>query len=92
MRRYGLLNLAFLLLLPGCFPHVQPVPRAANDPPLFEPLPDKLPTLVEVAISGGGSRAAYFGAAGLEVLAKVRSVQVGNIAFTIGGVQCPASC
>ena len=38
-------------------------------------------TLIGIAISGGGSRAALFGAAGLEALAKV---QVGTCTFAVG--------
>lgn len=65
-----------ILVLPfmfaGCFAHVQPLPRTDPAQPSFQPLPDHTKTLVGIALSGGGSRAAYFGAAGLEALAQVR--------------------
>jgi predicted acylesterase/phospholipase RssA len=47
------------------------VQAASGDPDCVIPEPDS-DVLVGVAISGGGSRAALFGAAGLEALAKVR--------------------
>src|SRR5438067_5758975 len=62
-----------LLLLVGCFPHVQHLPKTSPDATLFPPLPDRSLTLVGIALSGGGSRAAYFGAAGLEALAPLRT-------------------
>lgn len=58
-------------LLTGCA-HVQSLPKADPTVPSFPPLPGQSDTLVGVALSGGGSRAAYFGAAGLEALARVR--------------------
>ncbi len=62
----------FLAWLPGCvtspvytLPHPKPDQTSCIHP-LKQP-----GTLVGVAISGGGSRAALFGSAGLEALAKV---------------------
>lgn len=60
------------LLCVGCFAHVQPLPRADPNSPSFPPLPSRTDTVIGIALSGGGSRAAYFGAAGLEALAHVQ--------------------
>jgi predicted acylesterase/phospholipase RssA len=61
-----------LFLLSGCFPHVYHLPKTDPGANHFPPLPDRLSTLIGIALSGGGSRAAYFGAAGLEALAHLR--------------------
>lgn len=68
-RRAGPLLIAWLL--GGCA-HVQALPRADSIVPTFPRLPGASETLIGVALSGGGSRAAYFGAAGLEALAHLR--------------------
>ncbi|MEP6886719.1 MAG: patatin-like phospholipase family protein [Nitrospirales bacterium] len=60
------------LLFVGCFAHIQTLPKADRDSPSFPPLPSHTDTVIGIALSGGGSRAAYFGAAGLEALAHVR--------------------
>lgn len=60
------------LLCVGCFAHVQPLPRADPNSPSFPPLPSRTDTVIGIALSGGGSRAAYFGASGLEALAHVQ--------------------
>src|SRR5687768_15763849 len=65
--------IAFPLLVGGCFAHVQPLPMADRDTPRFPPLRTDAPTVIGIALSGGGSRAAYFGAAGLEALAQLRA-------------------
>lgn len=92
IKRSGFL-LAFGLLLSGCFSHVQYLPRIDPAAEAFKPLPERSTTLVGVALSGGGSRAAYFGAAGLEALGKVRAgseqqsvlEQVSHISSVSGG-------
>lgn len=58
--------------LTGCFAHVEHLPKADPHVPSFQPLPQRSPLLVGIALSGGGSRAAYFGVAGLEALAYTR--------------------
>jgi NTE family protein len=63
------------LCLSGCFAHVQHLPKADPAKPSFPPLAHDADTLIGVALSGGGSRAAYFGAAGLEALAHLRTSQ-----------------
>ena len=61
------------LVLTGCASaHVVTVPRATGETPCLVPAPAR-DVLVGVALSGGGSRAALFGAAGLEALAGVRT-------------------
>lgn len=75
---WSLTCLMFLLLLSGCFSHVQHLPRVDKTVEVFPPLPDRPTVLVGVALSGGGSRAAYFGAAGLDALARVRVGPVGR--------------
>ena len=61
------------LLLAGCATaRVFHVPRATSDTPCLVPAPER-DVLVGVALSGGGSRAALFGAAGLEALSGVRT-------------------
>lgn len=58
-------------ILAGCFADVQTLRRAEMGPS-FKELPVAGPQVVGVALSGGGSRAAYFGAAGLEALASLK--------------------
>jgi predicted acylesterase/phospholipase RssA len=69
---YKLEVLALATALTGCLAHVQPLPKADSTVPSFPPLSQDGETLVGIALSGGGSRAAFFGAAGLEALAHVR--------------------
>jgi hypothetical protein len=60
------------LVLTGCFAKVKDLPALAEKP-AFAPIPEAAPDLlVGLAISGGGSRAATFGAGVLEALARVR--------------------
>jgi predicted acylesterase/phospholipase RssA len=73
MRHFNkILSLMFLLLLTGCFAHVEHLPKADPKVTYFPSLQDKDDVLIGVALSGGGSRAALFGAAGLEALARLR--------------------
>ena len=59
-------------VLAGCASaHVVPVKRVDAVVPCAMPVPER-DTLVGVALSGGGSRAALFGASGLEALAGLR--------------------
>ena len=70
-----LLNLSLSLwciLLAGCFADVQTLPEAKKKP-VFDELPVPNQTIIGVALSGGGSRAAYFGAAGLQALAYLKN-------------------
>lgn len=65
--------LACTALAGGCLsPHVEHLQRVVAPEPCVLPASDH-DVLVGVAISGGGSRAAFFGAAGLEALARVRT-------------------
>jgi predicted acylesterase/phospholipase RssA len=65
-------GLVCLLLIAGCASsRVYSVKRADAVVPCQTPVPNR-DLLVGVALSGGGTRAALFGAAGLEALAKVR--------------------
>ncbi len=61
---YKLEVLALATALTGCLAHVQPLPKADSTVPSFPPLSQDGETLVGIALSGGGSRAAFFGAAG----------------------------
>ena len=72
MKIYG--SIVFLILgLIGCTPHVKYLPAAGGSSAPFPDLPEKNKMLIGVALSGGGSRAAVFGAGGLEALAKRKS-------------------
>lgn len=65
-------SLACLLTLTGCFAKIHPLPAHVDrQSPVFAPLPDR-DTLVGLAVSGGGSRAATFAAGTLEALAAIR--------------------
>src|SRR5437016_3587011 len=68
---YGFL-LASIISAMGCFPHIHQLPAATETPafPLLPPPEDD--TIIGIAFSGGGSRAAYFSAAGLEAFAHLR--------------------
>ncbi len=71
--RFVWLVLLALILLAGCASsHAYPVKRADAVVPCQMPVPERA-LLLGVALSGGGSRAALFGAAGLEALARVRT-------------------
>ncbi len=67
MTKFGVaLWLIGVALLSGCASaHVVTVKRATADVPCMRPVPEQ-DLLVGVALSGGGSRAALFGLAGLE--------------------------
>ncbi|MCM3903138.1 MAG: patatin-like phospholipase family protein [Pyrinomonadaceae bacterium] len=60
-----------LILLAGCFADVQSLP-SIKVKPVFAEVPPTGDTMIGIALSGGGSRAAYFGAAGLQALAHIR--------------------
>ena len=61
------------VILTGCASAVAfRVPKAGPDTVCITPAPDR-EVLVGVALSGGGSRAAIFGAAGLEALGRLRA-------------------
>lgn len=70
---------ACLLLLVGCAsPLSITLPRAHPDSACIVPAPDG-DLLVGVALSGGGSRAALFGEAGLEALGRLRAPGGGSV-------------
>lgn len=67
------LGVTVALLAMGCTsPHVFRLPRAAATPACLVPVPER-ELLVGIAMSGGGSRAALFGAAGLQALGGLRT-------------------
>src|SRR5262245_22430566 len=67
------------LVLTGCASAVAiRVPQARPETACVAPAPAQ-ETLVGVALSGGGSRAALFGAAGLEGLARLRAPGGGSV-------------
>ena len=73
-----ILSLGCFLTLNGCFAKIHTLPAHPNQQtPVFAPLPDR-DTLVGLAVSGGGSRAATFAAGALEALANVRIVEGGT--------------
>jgi hypothetical protein len=63
--------LASIISATGCFSHTHQLP-AASATSAFPPLPPPEDTIIGIAFSGGGSRAAYFSAAGLEAFAHLR--------------------
>ena len=74
-------GLALAVLLSGCASaHYYPVPHAETIGGCATPIPER-DVLVGVALSGGGSRAALFGSAGLEALAGVRMPDGGSVPF-----------
>jgi Patatin-like phospholipase len=76
--RAGVVLLAALVLT-GCASAVAiRVPQAGPDTACVTPAPAR-EVLVGVALSGGGSRAALFGAAGLEGLARLRTPGGGSV-------------
>ncbi len=79
VRRGAAVGLLCALLATGCvsaFPYH--APKAGLEPTCIAPAPDR-DLLVGVAMSGGGSRAALFGAAGLEALGRVRAPEGGSV-------------
>jgi hypothetical protein len=67
------------LVLTGCASAVAiRVPKAGPDTACITPAPDR-EVLVGVALSGGGSRAALFGAAGLEALGRLPAPSGGSV-------------
>jgi hypothetical protein len=73
-----ILSLGCLLTLTGCFAKIHQLPaHTGQHQPVFAPLPDR-ETLVGLAVSGGGSRAATFAAGTLEALANVRFMEAGQ--------------
>lgn len=72
------LILGCLLTLSGCFSKIHTLPaHTDHQTPVFAPLPDH-ETLLGLAVSGGGSRAATFAAGALEALANVRFMEHGQ--------------
>ena len=70
--------LGFVCTFSGCFAKIHDLPAHPDTTsPIFAPLPDRS-TLVGLAISGGGSRAATFAAGALEALAAIRVNQGGQ--------------
>ena len=73
------LGLACALLLTSCASaHVTRLPKAGADTPCITPAAQQ-DTVVGVSLSGGGSRAALFGAASLEALSRLRAPQGGSV-------------
>ena len=67
------------LVLMGCASALAiRVPKAGPDTACITPAPAR-DVLVGVALSGGGSRAALFGAAGLEALGRLRAPSGGSV-------------
>ena len=80
MTKFGVvLSLIGVTLLSGCASaHVVTVKRATADVPCLRPVPEQ-DLLVGIALSGGGSRAALFGLAGLEALAELRAADGASV-------------
>jgi predicted acylesterase/phospholipase RssA len=73
------LGLACLLLVTGCASATAfRAPQAGPQTTCISPAPDR-DLLLGVALSGGGSRAALFGAAGLEALARLKAPEGGSV-------------
>lgn len=73
-----LLGMSLALVLTGCFAKIHQLPAHADKmAPVFAPLPDQ-DTLVGIAVSGGGSRAATYAAGALEALAGIRIADGGQ--------------
>lgn len=71
-------GLVLALGLTGCFAKIHRLPAHPDKAaPVFAPLPDQ-ETLVGIAVSGGGSRAATFAAGALEALAAIPIVGNGR--------------
>jgi predicted acylesterase/phospholipase RssA len=72
------LSLGCSLMFTGCIAKIHQLPAHSDkSTPVFAPLPDQ-PTLVGIAVSGGGSRAATFAAGTLEALAALRYTEGGR--------------
>lgn len=71
-------GIVMVVVLTGCGAHVHHLPKAEPNKVYFAPLLDKDELLIGVALSGGGSRAATFGAAGIKALAKLRDEETGR--------------
>ncbi len=72
------LSVGFTLALSGCFAKIHQLPAHPDkNVPVFAPLADQ-ETLVGLAVSGGGSRAATFAAGALEALAEIRITREGK--------------
>ena len=72
------LGLTLALTLTGCFAKIHQLPAHSNTTiPVFAPLADS-ETLLGLAVSGGGSRAATFAAGTLEALAEIRITRDGK--------------
>ena len=72
------LSVGLTLALTGCFAKIHQLPAHPDkNTPVFAPLADQ-ETLVGLAVSGGGSRAATFAASALEALADIRITQEGK--------------
>jgi patatin-like phospholipase len=72
------LSLGLALGLTGCFAKIHQLPAHPDKTaPVFAPLSDH-ETLVGIAVSGGGSRAAAFAAGALEALANIRILESGQ--------------
>jgi predicted acylesterase/phospholipase RssA len=73
------LGLAYTLMATGCVSAVAyRAPQAGPQSTCIAPAPER-DFVVGVALSGGGSRAALFGASGLEALAQVRAPGGGSV-------------
>jgi predicted acylesterase/phospholipase RssA len=73
------LTLAWALLLAGCVSaRIAHTPKVGASTSCITPAPPQ-DTVVGVTFSGGGSRAALFGAAGLEALARLRAPHGGSV-------------
>jgi len=79
------------LVICGCFAKVEVLP-AVSTPPVFPPLPaPESPTIVGLAVSGGGSRAATFAAGALEALGELRIKESGGERSLLERVQYMSS-
>ncbi len=77
--RGAALGLLCALLAAGCVSAIPfRAPKAGPETTCIAPAPER-DLLVGVALSGGGSRAALFGAAGLEALGRVRAPEGGSV-------------
>jgi len=73
------LSLACALIVTGCAtPQIARLPKAGAEVTCIT-APTAKDTIVGVSLSGGGSRAALFGAAGLEALGRLRAPQGGSV-------------
>ena len=78
-RQYRMALVAVALLGAGCASSIAArVPKAGPEMACVRPAPDR-EVAVGVALSGGGTRAALFGAAGLEALGRLRAPGGGSV-------------